>query len=319
MIKTSIILPAFNEELSIKKTIDDFKKCFPNAPIVVVDNNSKDKTIEVAKKLLNPNSDKIFIEKKRGKGNALKNAFSKVDSDIYIMADADGTYYAQDALKLLNILIQERLDLVIGDRISNNSYKNQNKRFGHNIGNYLFNKIISFATGYKFKDSFSGLRVMGRPFVKSFDFESEGFQIETEMCFKIAYLGADTKEVPINYGLRPLNSKSKLNSFIDGYKISRFIVNNLIFFRPTKFFKNIFIVFFLITILTSFKALYGFITTDLPYIKTSIVAATFLLLTIMTAFFGFIVKIISDQKKSTLNLNFLNEKRKYNTILDDNL
>ena len=319
MIKISIILPAYNEELSIKKTIDDFKKYFPNAQIVVVDNSSKDKTIEVAKKLLNPSSDKIFIEKKRGKGNALKNAFSKVDSDIYIMADADGTYYAQDALKLLNILIEERLDLVIGDRISNNTYKNQNKRFGHNIGNYLFNKIISFASGHKFKDTFSGLRVISGPFVKSFDFETDGFQIETEMCFKIGYLSADIKEVPINYGFRPINSKSKLNTFIDGYKILKFIINNLIFFKPTKFFKKLFIIFFLITILTSLKALYGFITTDLPYIKTSLGAATFLLLTIMTFFFGFIVKIISDQKKNALNLNFLNEKRKYNKILDDNL
>ncbi len=229
-----IVIPAYNEEKAIAETIRDYREHFPDAAIVVVDNNSSDKTSECAQAELADSKGFVIFEPLQGKGNAVKTGLSRVDADIYIMTDGDGTYPAYDARKLLGVMLENRCDMVVGDRLSGGSYMKQNKRAGHNFGNKFLSNYISSLSGQQYRDVLSGLRIMSRPFVAALDVRSSGFQLETELNIIAAYLRANVIELPIEYLSRPEGSFSKLSTYRDGIRILQFAILNWIAFYPLR-------------------------------------------------------------------------------------
>lgn len=317
MPKVSIILPAYNEELTIKNTINEYKLIFPNDQIIVVDNNSIDSTKKEALSVLNQQIDFFLQEKNQGKGNAFRNAISRVKSDIYILVDSDSTYPAYEAKRLLEIMINERCDMVVGDRMSKDSYEKLNyKRFGHTIGNKFMSKIISILTGNKYSDVFSGMRVMSYPFVKNLDISSSGFELETELNFMASYLKAKVKEIEITYRSRPQNSFSKLNTYIDGLKIFYFAFVKLLSFKPIRPFLILSFLTFIISVYLSYRVINGYLNTGFSYSTTAIGSAIFILITFLSFFTGILLNIVTNSSRSNKVIRFLNDKRKWNLKLD---
>lgn len=225
----AVLLPCYNEEQAIAGVVLDFRRALPGATIYVYDNNSSDNTTQQA--IL---AGAIVVPSPRqGKGNVVRQMFSDIDADIYIMADGDGTYDAKAAPELIGKLIDERLDMVVGTR---KDVKLDAGRKGHAFGNDLFNRIYQFAFGNDFTDIFSGYRVFTRRFAKSFPAVSPGFEIETEMSVHASILRLPVAEVECEYGRRAEGSESKLSTFGDGFKILKMIFMLMKETRPFTFF-----------------------------------------------------------------------------------
>ena len=167
--KICVLIPAYNEAATIRETIDDYRRAFPTAVFVVIDNNSTDATSKVAGGALDFSRDYLLSEAKQGKGVAVKTGLSRVPADVYIMTDGDNTYPGDDAAQLVDILVKSRCDMVVGDRVSGGTYAAQNDRLGHSLGNRFLTWYISVLAGQGYRDVLSGLRIMSRPFVSMLD------------------------------------------------------------------------------------------------------------------------------------------------------
>ena len=213
----AILVPCHNEELTITAVVKDFKKALPHAVIYVYDNSSTDNTAEVAKKA----GAIIYQEKNIGKGNVIRRMFSDIEADIYIMVDGDDTYEAKKSVEMVNQLIANNLDMVVGVRKTSNS--DGEYRRGHIFGNWMLTTFVSLIFGSGFSDMLSGYRVMSRRFVKSFPAMSKGFEIETEITVHALQLGLSYAEKETIYNARPEGSESKLSTLNDGIRILRMI------------------------------------------------------------------------------------------------
>jgi len=313
-----IVIPAYNEEKAIRDTIRDYRKQFPGAAIVVVDNNSSDNTATYAKaELADTANGYVISEPLQGKGNAVKTGLSRLDADIYIMTDGDGTYPAQDARKLVEELLERRCDMVVGDRISEGSYMKQNKRAGHNFGNRFLSNYISSLAGQQFRDVLSGLRIMSRPFVSALDVRSSGFQLETELNIIAAYLRANVVELPIEYLQRPEGSFSKLSTYRDGLKILQFAILNWIAFYPLRAFGILALMAFVISgILGSWVFYVFFKTGEMPYPSTAVLAAALGLVGLQSIFTGLSLRITGRNTRRTDISRLIEERRRWNFKLD---
>ena len=228
----AVLLPCYNEGAAIAQVVLDFRRVLPGTRIYVFDNNSQDDTAEQAAR-----AGAIVIPSPRqGKGNVVRQMFSDINADIYIMADGDGTYDANVAPDLIEKLIDDRLDMVVGTR---RDVKKDAGRAGHAFGNRLFNIAYQSVFGKDFTDIFSGYRVFTRRFAKSFPAQSPGFEIETEMSVHASVLRLPTAEVECDYGRRIEGSESKLSSFRDGFKILRMIAVLMKETKPFLFFSYI--------------------------------------------------------------------------------
>ena len=228
----AVLLPCYNEGAAIAQVVLDFRRVLPGTRIYVFDNNSRDDTAEQAAR-----AGAIVIPSPRqGKGNVVRQMFSDINADIYIMADGDGTYDANVAPDLIEKLIDDRLDMVVGTR---RDVKKDAGRAGHAFGNRLFNIAYQSVFGKDFTDIFSGYRVFTRRFAKSFPAQSPGFEIETEMSVHASVLRLPTAEVECDYGRRIEGSESKLSSFRDGFKILRMIAVLMKETKPFLFFSYI--------------------------------------------------------------------------------
>ncbi len=234
----AVIIPAFNEDKTIAKVIEDFYKELPEAFFCIVNNNSSDMTEKSAQEALNKTGSpgKILFEKRQGKANALRRAFQEIDSDICIVVDGDATYSALEINKLLQPVINNQADMIVGDRLSSGVYKNQNKRAFHNFGNQLVKNLINFIFKSSLNDIMSGYRVLNRKFVHNFPILKQGFEIETEMTLHALDKRFRILEIPINYFERPQGSKSKLNTFSDGYHIVKTVLQLFKDYKPMQFF-----------------------------------------------------------------------------------
>ncbi len=317
LLSLSIIIPAYNEELSIGATIIEYKRVFPHARFVVVDNNSTDATYDEARKLLDLSSDILISEKKQGKGYAVKSALSSIEADIYVLTDADQTYLAVDAKKLLYTMLETRADMISGDRISSGTYADVNKRRGHSLGNKFLTWTISKLAGQSFVDVLSGLRVMSRPFVDKLDISSDGFQLETELNVIAAYLKVDIREVPISYRARVENSSSKLKTIKDGIRIFKFSIESWLTFAPMQFFSIISFLMFCFSFGLSFRVISGFLETGLSYATTATAAAASGFIAVLSIFIGFSLKIIVRNLRRNQIAQFVCDKRKWNSSLDE--
>ncbi len=225
----AILIPCYNEELTIGDVVKRFRAALPAATVYVYDNNSKDLTSVVAR----AHGAIVVREPRQGKGNVVRRMFSDIDADLYVMIDGDGTYAPEDALKLIDIMVTQRCDMVVGTR---NGVTEDAGRKGHGFGNQLFNRIYHGLFGRDFTDIFSGYRVFTRRFVKSFPAFSRGFEIETEMSVHASELRLPVAEIGLDYGRRPAGSHSKLSTFKDGARILKMFAVLLKETRPAFFF-----------------------------------------------------------------------------------
>ena len=241
MNKVAVLVPCYNEELTIYKVVTDFRKALPDADIYVYNNNSKDNTVSEAKRA----GAIVVNENKQGKGNVVRSMFQDIDADVYVMVDGDDTYSADEVEKLIKPVLEDKADMVIGDRLSS-TYYTENKRAFHNFGNNLVRNLVNFLFKSKINDIMTGYRAFSKKFVKSMPVMSDGFQIETEMTVFSLVNHMNVAEVPITYRDRPEGSVSKLNTYKDGIKVLMTLFNLFKDNRPFMFFGIISLVFFII-------------------------------------------------------------------------
>ncbi len=213
-----VLVPCYNESITIKKVVEDFKKILPEAAIYVYDNNSTDKTDEIAKEA----GAIVRYEHKQGKGNVVKTMFEEIDADCYIMVDGDDTYPAEEAQKFVKEILENNIDMVIGDRISLNNF-GKIKGTSHRFGNKLVRDLVNKSYHSDIKDVMTGYRAFSKKFVKSFHPISEGFEIETEMTIYALEKNMKTSNLIIEYRDRPQGSHSKLKTYSDGLKVLKMI------------------------------------------------------------------------------------------------
>ena len=307
--KTVILIPCYNESKTIKKVVEDFKKVMPHADIYVYDNNSSDNTDKIAK-----NAGAIVrYEYKQGKGNVVKSMFRDIDADCYIMVDGDDTYPASDALKIEELILSKKADMVIGDRLSS-TYFEENDRLFHNTGNKLVRKFINSFFKSDLKDIMTGMRGFNYDFVKSFPISSKEFEIETEMSVFALMNNFKIEEIQIEYRDRVEGSESKLNTYKDGFKVLRMIFSLIRDERPFLFFTSISIILLIIAGIHFFPILFMYFSSGYVLkIPTLIVISTVVIIATLTFFVGAILHVLKKQHRDNLEhhlilLNILKEK-----------
>ncbi len=234
----AIVIPAFNEELTIAETLTDFHQVCPDAEFYVVDNASSDRTHELACRAYRELGCKgrILMQPRKGKAAAVRKAFQDIHADVYVMVDADLTYPAGDLPRLLEPVLEGRAEMVCGDRHSTGAYRRENKRAMHDFGNKLVRHVINFFFNGRLEDVFTGYRVMSKRFVKNYPILSDGFELETEMSIHALDKGYLVLELPTAYRDRPEGSFSKLNTFTDGMLVLKTIFTIFVNYRPLAFF-----------------------------------------------------------------------------------
>lgn len=233
--KVAVLIPCYNEEITIGKVVRDFKRVLPDADIWVYDNNSTDRTIEEATKA----GALVRCEPRQGKGNVVRQMLRDIDADCYLMVDGDDTYPAEAAPDLCRPVLEGRADHVVGDRLSNGTYGEENKRQFHGFGNDLVRWLIKMLYGFDYTDVMTGYRAMSRAFCQTYPVLSPGFELETELSIHAVDKGWRIEQVPIEYRDRPEGSESKLNTIQDGLKVLRMIASLFKDYRPLPFFCGI--------------------------------------------------------------------------------
>ncbi|HIU74821.1 MAG TPA: glycosyltransferase [Candidatus Pelethocola excrementipullorum] len=231
MDKVAVLIPCYNESKTIAKVVEDFKRVIPEATIYVYDNNSSDGTDEIAKKA----GAVVRYEYQQGKGNTIRRMFFEVDAECYLMVDGDDTYPAANAREMVNKVLEKKVDMVVGDRLSS-TYFEENKRPFHNFGNSIVRGSINLWFKNDIKDIMTGYRAFSYRFVKTFPVLSKGFEIETEMSIHAIDKNMFMENVVIDYRDRPEGSESKLNTFSDGFKVIKTIIRLFRTYCPMKFF-----------------------------------------------------------------------------------
>jgi glycosyltransferase involved in cell wall biosynthesis len=297
-LKLAIILPAYNEELVIEPVIAQFHAAAPEAQIVVVDNNSRDRTAELAQKALKDIAGgKLLSQPWQGKAHAIRLAFQEIDADVYVMVDADLTYSPADLQKLLEPVTGGRADMVVGDRLSGGLYRQENKRSFHNFGNSLVKSTINVLFGAKLKDIMSGYRVMTRSFVKNFPIMSGGFDLETEMSIHALTYHFRIEEIGIQYQDRPAGSFSKLNTVRDGLRVLLRITKLFVTNKPLLSFSLATLVFAALSVLLGWGPMSEYLTTGLVQKVPSFIAAVGTsLIALLTFFVGLILEYLRADK-----------------------
>lgn len=227
----AVLIPCWNEAQTIEKVVHDWKSALPEADIYVYDNNSTDNTAEIAMKA----GAIVRYEYAQGKGNVIRRMFREIDADCYIMVDGDDTYPADNAREMVNLVLQQQADMVIGDRLSS-TYYTENKRPFHNFGNNLMRLGINTLFKSDIKDVMTGCRAFSYAFVKTFPVLSKGFDIETEMTIHAVHKNMRIANVVIEYRDRPTGSESKLNTFKDGMRVIIAMVKLFKTYKPLSFF-----------------------------------------------------------------------------------
>lgn len=265
----AVLIPCYNEAITIGKVIDDFKRVLPDADIYVYDNNSKDDTAAIAE----DHGAIVRTEPRQGKGNVVRQMFREIDADYYIMVDGDDTYPAEAAPRLLEPLMNDTADMTVGDRLSNGTYGEENDRAFHGFGNNLVRWLIKVIYGYAFDDVMTGYRAFNRIFVKTMPVLSEGFQIETELSIHAVDKRFRIADVPIDYRDRPEGSYSKLSTFGDGAKVLRAIASLFKDHKPMAFFGWLALILIVLGLIAGIPVIAEYFQTGLvPRFPTAILA-----------------------------------------------
>lgn len=303
MKKIAVLIPCYNEEKTIAKVIKDFKQALPAASIYVADNNSTDKTAAIAKE----NGAVVFHEYVQGKGNAVLRLFKEVDADIYVMIDGDDTYPAESAQEMINCLLDYNLNMVVGDRLSNGTYKKENKRNFHMFGNNLIKGLINTTFNSNYSDILSGYRVFSKAFVKNYATLAKGFELETDLNIFALNYNVGIKEVPITYQDRPKGSESKLNTYTDGVRIIKTFFNLYRFYKPLAFFSVLSFILFIFALAVGYFPVMEYFKEGFIHKVPSAILATGLIITSLMLFVsGLILDTIMKIDKKNFQLKIRN-------------
>lgn len=287
-ISITVLIPCFNEELTVGKVITDFRTRVPDAKVYVFDNNSTDRTAEIAKSL----GADVINEKRQGKGYVVQSMFNKIEADIYVMVDGDDTYDLSEVNRMISMVMNDEADMVAGNRHEN--YSEKSFRPFHTFGNKLVKNMINKLFRTRLKDIMSGFRVMNKAFVKNINIMASGFEVETEMTIKALKYGYVIKELDINYKERPTGSYSKLSTFKDGIKVIKTIFNIFKDYRPLLFFSIISLLFLLISLLSGYVVVNEFIETRyIRHVPLTIFASGTMVLSIISFVTGVILDSIN--------------------------
>ncbi len=302
MEKIAVLIPCYNEELTVEKVIKDFRRELPKAEIYVYDNNSKDKTAQIARE----NGAVVKHEYKQGKGNVVRSMFSDIDADLYIMVDGDDTYPAEAVHTLIDPVRRGEADMCIGDRLSNGTYQKENKRLFHEFGNNIVRGSINFLFGSKLKDIMTGYRVFNKKFVKNMPVMSAKFEIETEMSLYALDKRFVIKEIPIVYRDRPEGSFSKLNTIKDGCKVIKTIIKMLKNYHPFRFYTGVAAIFFLLGLLVGLPVVVEFFKTDyITKVPSAVLATGLMIIAVLAEQCGIILETVVRVNRENYELNLL--------------
>ena len=297
--KIAVLLPCYNEEAAIAATVAGFRAALPGATVYVYDNNSRDRTREVAAEA----GAVVRTEKQQGKGNVVRRMFADIDADVYVMADGDLTYEPAAAPAMVDMLVSDQLDMVVGTR------RHDEKgayRGGHVIGNRIFTGLLAGLFGRSFSDIFSGYRVFSRRFVKSFPVLSEGFEIETEMSVHALELRMPVGELETSYAARPEGSQSKLSTWSDGLRILKTIVTLYRVERPTLFYGAIGGLLLIAALLLALPLVRTYLHTGLvPRFPTAILVTGMTIIAVLCVFAGLILDTVTGGRREVRRLAYL--------------
>ena len=297
--RIAVLLPCFNEEAAIGATVAGFRAALPDATVYVYDNNSSDGTAKAAAKA----GAVVRSERQQGKGHVVRRMFADVDADVYVMADGDLTYDPRAAPKMVDMLLAEQLDMVVGTRLHE---EKQAYRGGHVIGNKLFTGLLSGLFGRSFSDIFSGYRIFSRRFVKSFPVLSSGFEIETEISVHALELRMPVGEMETSYAARPEGSESKLSTWSDGWRILKTIATLYRVERPALFYGSIGALLLALAVVLSVPLIVTYIHTGLvPRVPTAILVTGMTIVAVLCFFAGLILDTVTRGRREVRRLAYL--------------
>ncbi len=298
-----VLIPCYNEAVTVAKVVADVKRALPTARVVVCDNNSTDGTASIAREA----GAQVVTESRQGKGNVLRTLFRNIDADCYIIIDGDDTYSVDQLPHMADMVLNEGVDMVIGDRIST-SYLQVNKRRYHNSGNLFLRFLINKMFNSSVPDILSGLRALSPAFVKNFPILSHGFEIETEMTIYALDNNFALCSIPVAYNNRPEGSTSKLNTFSDGFKVIKKAFSLFIHFKPLLFFSILASVLFLAGAIGMIPVFVEYFATGLvPRFPTLIVCGFVILLSLLLLVCGLILEVANTRHKQLMEV-LMNKK-----------
>ena len=308
MDKIAVLIPCYNEEKTIRKVIRDFRRELPDATIYVYNNNSTDDTEKIAQE----EGAIVRREGKQGKGNVIRTMFREIDAKCYIITDGDDTYPAEDARKMCDMILNENVDMCVGDRLSSTYFK-QNKRPFHNIGNVIVRKLINKIYKSDIRDVMTGYRAFSYRFVKTFPILSKGFEVETEMTIHALDKNLNIQNYIIEYRDRPNGSFSKLHTYADGAKVLKTIAILYKNYKPMSFFINLALIFTIIATCFLVPVLAEYYKTGLvPRMPTFVASIFFYLCAIESTFCGLILQTIVRKNKQDFEIKLNEYEDKFN-------
>lgn len=300
-LKIAVLIPCYNEGITIAATVRDFRRALPSATVYVYDNNSSDRTAEIAAEA----GADVRHEHARGKGNVVRRMFSDIDADVYIMADGDNTYDAASAPRLVETLVSGPYDMV---NVARRHVAAEAYRPGHVFGNRLLTGLVGFFFGTKTTDMLSGYKAFSRRFVKTFPAMSRGFETETELMIHALDLRLPVAEIAAPYESRPEGSKSKLNTFRDGFRILQLVGWVLKHEKPLMVFSWACCALITASLSLGIPVVLEFFETGLvPRLPTAVLAAAIMLTAVMSFFTGLILDTVTHSRREVKRLHYLQE------------
>lgn len=300
-LRIAVLVPCYNEAAAVASVVKGFKQALPTAAVYVYDNNSKDRTIDIAREA----GAEVRSERRQGKGHVVRRMFADVDADIYVLVDGDATYDAPSAPRMIERLVSEHLDMVVGLRVDQEQAA---YRMGHRTGNWMLTRFLAEVFGQAFKDILSGYRVFSRRFVKSFPVLSDGFEIETELSVHALELALPVAEIATPYYARPEGSVSKLNTWRDGFRILGTILKLYRSEKPLRFFGVIGIFFALISIGFAIPIFVTYFETGLvPRLPTAVLSMGLMIMALLSASSGLVLDTVTRGRREMKLLAYLSQ------------
>ncbi|WP_407184901.1 glycosyltransferase family 2 protein [Bradyrhizobium centrosematis] len=300
-LRIAVLVPCYNEEAAVATVVADFRKALPSATIYVYDNNSRDRTAAVAREA----GAIVRSERRQGKGHVVRRMFADVDADVYVLVDGDATYDAPSAPRMIDRLLDDHLDMVVGIRVDQVQAA---YRLGHRTGNRMLTGFLASTFGHAFKDILSGYRVFSRRFVKSFPVLSDGFEIETELAVYALELSLPVAEIETPYYARPEGSFSKLNTWRDGFRILGTMLKLYRSERPLRFFTVIGILLALASIILAIPIVITFIETGLvPRLPTAVLSMGLMIMALLSVSSGLVLDTVTRGRREMKMLAYLSQ------------
>ena len=313
MDKIAVLIPCYNEEKTIAKVVADAKAALPEAVIYVYDNNSTDRTVEIAKEA----GAVVRHEYMQGKGNVIRRMFREIDAQCYVMADGDDTYPMEFAREMADKVLEHHADMVVGDRLSS-TYFTENKRPFHNMGNSVVRSSINRLFDCDIKDIMTGFRAFSYGFVKTFPVLSKGFEIETEMTIHAVYNHLQIENVVVEYRDRPEGSVSKLNTYADGFNVLKTIAKLYKDYKPLGFFSILAVMLVLLSAVFFIPVLIEYFKTGLVLRFPTLIVCGFVMLAAIQAFFaGLMLSNMAQKNRRDFEMDLIAVCEKEQRLRED--